>query len=628
MPSLEVLARELGGYVPVVDPRRTGKPQIIYGTNFLDDVDGPRSAFANVYRSFSAFDAMNRVKVGSFRIDDFYLYFTPTGIFVENTTTGYFDQLLSIQTTKPFWPWTIAFVGNLYYVAQYNIGLFQYEPSTNTLTKIVTPIGDAVKYLTESYGRLIYLGAEVIGVSAQDDGTNLTPAINTGAQLQPLSILSKNAFGVYAVADGVVCTTDKGLIKGTFVQASYIYAWDVLSTAEHVFSPNAAVYIPDIGLIILDEAGLHATDGAKPTPWEQAMGEYLFSTFIRKLDRTKLGCVAVFYSLPLRTLFVSFAPNAREGFLQNTFVYYVPSGHWGVFSQAHYGIVDFIDPATLITSSGFMNIFGYFSQFQDIAYTEVGPMDTQSIGDLAYHPVAELLPIINIEAPNSVEVYTTDFNFVDYDPSAFQSNYGFGLYTVQTSPFSDTNILLTDEPSLDTTDMIWVATSDIYCDQSGYLPQRAVIYRLPQVGLNSVIDVGPFRFAQQQQSDETSMITSLVTGISPSDTFSSYEDYNSEGSADDEDWNALADSIEDWGSGSAQQNIFDLFMLTTDDGITAQIQGYETLFLINAPGAANQYSCEGYSGLMHRLRFSATNPGQSFNLKYVDISGALTGRQF
>lgn len=151
--------------------------------------------------------------------------------------------------------------------------------------------------------------------------------------------------------------------------------------------------------------------------------------------------------------------------------------------------------------------------------------------------------------------------------------------------------------------------------------------------MNSCIELGPFRFAEQKQADETALISSLVLGISQEAIgIVIFEDYMEiDSNTDDEDYNEEVDQdgddiYEDWSEGSGDSDDFHLTLRSTDDGISAQFQGDEELEWIEDFGSSKQYVPVGYSAIFHRLHICAHEVDEYWAVKTIDIAGVLTGR--
>lgn len=155
-------------------------------------------------------------------------------------------------------------------------------------------------------------------------------------------------------------------------------------------------------------------------------------------------------------------------------------------------------------------------------------------------------------------------------------------------------------------------------------------------GLNSILELGPFRFVEQKESDETSMITTLVLGLSEADTGLLVEIDMALITAD-VDMATLVDVLGDdifidMGEGMDDSDDFSLELLGNDDGSAypgAPIESKpEALDPIIDRGSTKQYSPMGYSYIYHRIRLKALEIDEKFAVKFVDISGQLTGRSF
>jgi len=156
-------------------------------------------------------------------------------------------------------------------------------------------------------------------------------------------------------------------------------------------------------------------------------------------------------------------------------------------------------------------------------------------------------------------------------------------------------------------------------------------FALGQFAMNSCIELGPFRFAEQRQADETALISSLILGVSQQAIgIVVFEDWLND-DLEAEDWNEEVDQdgddiYEDWSEGSGDSDDFTLQLRSTDDGISAQFQGDETLDVIEDFGSSKQYAPVGYSAIMHRLHICAREVDEYWSVKTIDIAGVLTGR--
>lgn len=582
---------DIQSWVPAYDPRRLPKTTVIGGRNFVHDVDGIRSAFGSVYADYNLFDNVARRKVQTLRVNDEFFYGTPAGLFRLNPDNAQLEPILilPIDVANWYWPWTMAFVGNVYYFAQYGIGLYQYNAVTRALAKISTPANDDVFGICASYSRLILLSSTLVAWSSLDDGTDFIPSLTTGAGFQALSLVGQGPFRVDPLDDGFVVCMKDGILKATNVAASYVFRFDAYTKDVKLFSPNAAVLVPDLGLICLDRAGLRLiAAGAAPAIWEQDMGTFLKDNPIKDMDKRKIGCVSMFYSQAARMLFISFAPNVREGALNSTYVYYVPSGKWGPMSYQHYGILETAQGLDMQDTCGYVGIDGYVHAFSDIAYSETLFSGGICFLDCQWRQDEEVIALDNVDTDgNVITLGFTELRSFDMDPTPFLALEGNALHT------QDIN----GKPI------------PLYTDRNQ---------------LFSTAEIGMFRFSQLIYVDETSMCYAVTVGLKEGDANLTFTDLNVED--DNVDLNTR-DGIDDQGDITDYQR-FQLTLIDTDDGFTLQVQGEEPLTPFSVDGSSMTYSTQGFSSVYHKLRLDTVNVGDSFFIKTIEVGGVGTGRRY
>jgi hypothetical protein len=440
-----VEAKDFESYLPIFDARRLSKPGVLYprSKNFVFDVDGPRSAWASKFANFWQFDQTTRHLIHEFDVNGTFFYGTPTGIYWINPVSLAAEVLLPITTLRRYWPWSFAKVGNRFYFAQYNVGLWEWNDEDGIWTEVATPA--EVKFICLSYGRLMCLSDTTVFFSALDDGRNFIPAI-AGPGFQTLSILIRTAFRVDPVADGVIISTKKGLIKGQKVEASYVFRWDVLSRAVFTFSPNMGCILPDVGLVSIGEGGFYITNGSTPAPWEPEMSEFLKRTYVDKMDRERIGCCRLDYLPSSKEFFASFAPNNREGTFVNTFCYKVASGKWGRFDWPHHGFFEVSKLSYDIDSPAYMDQWGYMQRLDGVYNKEILP---NTLSDFLYRVRAEPTPRIVVDEDGITTIIgiTDIYLFVGENPTLFSGIDNSGLYTTSETCYSDSEEVLEMDPS-------------------------------------------------------------------------------------------------------------------------------------------------------------------------------------
>lgn len=620
MPSILANYRDFHAFRPALDPRTENGIVVVDGENFLFDVDGPKSAFATRLGNWDRFAADNRANWQEFLVEDEFFYGTPTGLMRINPVSKYPEMVLSIPITaqsRQYWPWSYAKIGNIYYFAQFDIGLWQYNQETAMWT-LVTLYFQSVRFICESYGRLLVLSDTAVYWSSLDDGTDFAPSLTTGAGFQSLSLLSRNAFRIDAVVDGVIISTDRGWLKGQFVSASYVFRWYVISHAVESFTPNSVVNIRDLGLIGMDaHGGFFLTTDGKPQAWEPEMGAYLKERFFKKLNKKLFGLIQLKYSHGSKLLFVSFAPNNREGFYQNTFVYSLLSGKWGRFSRPHRGIFELTSATITDNLPAYMKPDGYIHVLDGDVNCETLPAVPTVLADVAYRRISDPL-LLSISGVYTGSSY---IEFADIELELFPPVLMSGLYAITERTFFEDDVDTEEAEFVVGTPYIGIST--FIFDDVGGVQFFLRAYQLPQISMNSSLDIGPIRFAGQKTALETSTITEIAIGLhqTSEDTI---EDWNT--AEGEEDWNTDTGEA-DWGFKTRADDNFDLVNVQMDDGISHQLQGEEFVPVRSNLGSVLTYAPEGWSGVYHKLRLRAFETDQGFSLKTLDLTGLLTGVQ-
>lgn len=626
--SLTVYAKDIGGYTPAIDPRRLDKPAIISGRNFLFDVDGPRSAFALGFANWAQFDTITRLKFIDFHAKDGNIYYgTPTGVWRMNAISELPELIFYHTTPNTYWPWSFAQINNLIYWAQYDIGLYEYDISTETITKLAVPPNEFVRGVCASYGRLAIISDQAYFWSGFEDARVWNDPLATGAAAQAASLVGGTPLRVDNVSDGFIVTTTEGLVKAEFVQAAYVFRHTVLSTEIKAFSPNAGLNIPDVGYLVIDPNGMYLTNGGKPQVWEPLHSEFLRTTYLHRMDRTKIGCLQLSFINSRQMICISVAPNAREGLFPISFVYYVPAAKWGVCNRPHHAIFDIVQFPERVERAGLMGPDGFMYLVDEIQnYSEAGPTAPDAVGDFIWRLGDDRV----VYTSEGLTIGTNELLFTDGPP--FIVTVPSGMYRINDNVLSDTVIATTGDPewldniyvpveniniSVGATNMDFFASGAVELIPVGYIP--------PENGLLASITVAPFRFAEQAQADETSMISTMIIGVAHASASDQREDWNDDDG--EEDWNAEETRYEDWGEGNFPRNVFDTYLIATNDAVNP-IPGKnpEHAQIIQNYGSSFQYGTEGWSGIFHLVRLDALDPGESFALKHIDIAGMLTGR--
>jgi hypothetical protein len=152
-------------------------------------------------------------------------------------------------------------------------------------------------------------------------------------------------------------------------------------------------------------------------------------------------------------------------------------------------------------------------------------------------------------------------------------------------------------------------------------------YQLPQTGLNSFVEMGLFRFIEQNETDYCSALNTIGIHLSRGIIPYSTTDLETETGTEDLQEES-GDGDEDLGSATGVLADFNLHLLDTDDGHSEPIQGWEHLMRLQQNGAAFFYSPCGFSSLFHKLRLTASDVGMAYSVKAIELTGAITGRLY
>lgn len=631
-----LLTKMLDPWTPDIDARKNDKPSIISGNNFRDMLDGPCSYWANNFVNYNRFDPASRAKITELRITNGFLYGTPTGVYKIDPVTKVLWPLLTtpdITIIDPYWPWTIAFIGGFYYIAQYDIGLWQYDDVNEILTQIVTPLGNTVRCVVNCHGRLIAMSDTVVANSTLDNGTDFVPSLSTGAGAQSLAIVGGTAFKVETVSDGFLVFMSKGIIKGNWSTAAYVYTYTKHSENVRVFTPNSTVNVPGLGVLAIDNNGFWLTKEYNyqtygwPEIWDVEKSDYFKRSILQFMNENLHGTIMLYYSKALQVLFIAFSDNLTQGFFPITFCWDMVSKRWSSFNEQHYGIFETYNSTNNQYNCSYMDTNGYMHAFMDQNFSEDFPALPLQITDFVYRPsatddIARKTLDIDLNGAAYFERVNTEILQSDNNPFAYMNYSLTQVYSINAETFSDT-ISTGGDPDADVSGSPILVYTNIDMFNSGVIELFALPYLLPSKALNSNVVIGPWRFNTQTSfSEEVSSIEGLMLSINNTNGFEIFEDWNNDLPA--EDWNALSGN-EDWSVGAAYQNIFEVELNSTTDAFSTPIQGPESLPIFTDASGTKLYKPMGWNGIYHTVRIGAEEVSDCFSLKTIDLTANLTG---
>lgn len=580
------------GFLPI-DARKIDQPHVIRGENFMLNADGPYSAFGNDIVSYTQFSDPEFIE--TFRVESENFIFAKGSIWGYDAFSDTYYPVMTFTDAGETFPWSEAFVGNVYYFAKKGVGLISYTPTTGEWKSLdgVGSVPTGVVAVADASGRLIAVTATNIHGSAFDDGEDFVTSPQTGAFAQSLGLVRGGE--PYAVrhtsSGGYMVFTSEGMIVATFTDTIIPFSHKGLTEHAKPISPFGVLDADDL-IIILNEDGFWQTRGQEPEPWQPLMSEFFRQTLLPNILDSNPEAIRLHYNSPRKWIIISVAELNQPSLYTKAYVYYIPLDEWGIFNSCHHGFgtLDLQSGPFEGRHFGFVCQDGYLRKFTDQPRIEPVP----DLGELyLYHQEMDipsrLVDGVHIATSN---IYMPENNETFFDTVGGSS----GAYTT-----------LDGEPT------------------GNYLPAYESV--------NSFIDIGLFRFVEQQAPNEMSIVTEVAIG-QDSEAVLVFEEEDWNALTGEEDWNILTGE-EDWGFDIVATVDYVASILGTVDGKnvwedqqevmqrhqhTDKDSGGNTLEKLET-----QYFICYNNGIYHIIRISAQNVGESFHLKTLDISGFVDG---
>lgn len=590
MPNINLKAGgDIEGLLPSIDARQANRPHIIEGRNFVFTTEGPVSDFGTEFSSYIPLDDPEFVQ--TFRLDPreaTIFIFTRTAVFGYDAVSMSYTPLLTYDATSVKGLWSHARVGGVDYFSHVALNnVIVYKEQTQQWKLYDTgflPTG--ARYVTESFGRLVVLGSDLVSWSALDNGEDLQPNLNTGAGAQATALVGGENYVVESVGDGFLTYTAKGIMKSTYIGGGSraIFRHRAMNTLIRAYNQFSVVVIDNQQHVVIDETGIYLTQGSGFTSFDPLFGEYLQNKLLPSLDPAKEEAIKLYHHRQTKRLYisVSFEPEAIYNF---AWVRQVNIPKWGIFNQLHHNFGELFVNAG--ANAGIK--FGFFCE---------GGFPRTFNGGTAL----EFPPLTNNVASYFFRVIS-QFGFTQQEQ----------IYAMP-SVYHRTNV---DETNFYLQNRRTGWYKNVYLDQS---PPNPVILEANLGPLNSDIKVGLLRYEEQKFPDELGLVTEVSIGAGFIPEGQEREDWNLLDGQ--EDWNVL-DGEEDWGLNISNTQTFNAEIESTTDGQTIYEQ--EVLELIFGEGAQNFYNAE-CSGIFHSIILKADEDGLFYHLKVLESSGNLAGR--
>jgi hypothetical protein len=330
------------GLLPAFDPRQVNKPHVTYAQNIAWETDGPRAGFGG--RLLTTATIGTPKHIGSFDVNGTVYYFCDAGVYSYDFGTEAFVLELSLAahwTDTTEYPWSKAEVGTLWHFYHPNLGqrIIRYDPVADvwdTWTAGTLPGG--MKYITQSFGRGVFLGATAVGWSELDDATALTPSLVTGAGQQIVSYLvGGTPLVVEEITDGFIVYTNKGVMKAVYngQNSQGVYTHRRMSNEVQAVNAFSVLNIENGQHVIVDQSGLFTTNGGAFEPFAPLFSEYLKS----KLFRVFTPLVRIAYDSVLEEIYISQRTAISGVAYGQAFVYSVKLERWGQIERNHWAVI-------------------------------------------------------------------------------------------------------------------------------------------------------------------------------------------------------------------------------------------------------------------------------------------------
>lgn len=618
MPNTNTQAKGIKGYIPALDPKVVNQPHVVAGRNFLMSIEGPYAGFAT--RVLSKYPFVSAGSVQTFETEQGWWWACDTGIYAFSEASLRFRNLFACAPPQTSAPWSYTNVGNIDYFCRAGIGVVSYNPETDNWALVShAELPQDPQYITRAFGRLVVVGASRIAWSALDDGTDFTSSLETGAGSQGLSMVGGAGLAVRTVADGVIVFTTSGILHGQFTDIGTTFRWTVLSTQRRLLNAFCVTVVwtegAELSHVFLDaRAGLFVCNGTEPTPYQPLFSDYLLRAVYPRFRSLEVRDLRLFYSQVTQHLVVSVGNPAVAGYMTTAYALYVPRGEWGIFSSAHSAFVDFSlqqESAFFGDRWGYVDLDGHAHfMIPNSGQCEIVREFTGVPWAVIEQPANKLLSGV-WQAGSAFRVAANNFHALQAATAA-EFEYAARHYT-QSPP-------VPMEPAVSVVDDVVVFPAA--CVSSAGLTQWVFVLRPDAFApLDAYVDVGLFRLSSGEHPDEVSMITDVAIGVSLNGVAASVEDWNT--AADEvEDWNLLQ-GTEDWGLDVAALVDYVAEIIGSADGNT--VDTLDALQLTKDANSVEYYACFNHA-IFHRVRVAAQTTGQTFHLRYLELSGNVAGR--
>jgi hypothetical protein len=572
-------------FMPSVEPTRANAIFALSGKNFRFDSIGPYSAFGN--RLLTPAPIVDPAHVQGVtiptRTGDRTFTFVKNGILEwQESVGGWVWLYVTGDTTVTPNRWTWAYLSLKIYFCHPVTGLLVYDldsdlclPARDVAGAIGIP--DDPLAVCENNGRLVVLTPVMAAYSAQSNGIDYNPRLG-GAGFQVLTgRISGYPITITSYSGGVLIWTNGGIMRGEFAGGSEVYRWRALNFGFRPWNSMCVIRIDQDTSIFLDERGLFQTRGEEPTPFAPMFNEFLIR-YIKANNMTVGQNLRLEWDARDRLLYVSVSLTYANPIYEKCFVLYPSIDKWGQFNDAHYGILP-------IRIDNGPRAGRYFSYVDDSGHLRVW----QETGSKEIQPTDSLVNLVL--RVQQIPVHVADS----------------GTSRVASSSLNAMAFYPLDHPG-----------------RESYYPWDGSVPTPPSLtGLDAFVRFGLFRGSKADAADSLAEINQLVVRSTTSGLEEVQgEDWNLEPPSGTEDWDSIT-GHEDWGFGDMNYVNHGLKVIGTIDGRTTFVEEEPSLVRFSAAG--RYFSCT-VQGIWHIIEMSATEVGEGFRPKTLDITFSEAGR--
>lgn len=577
-------ADDFQSLTPAVDARRSDKLFALAGKNFVFDSFGPRSVFGNRFLTPYPIGGPEWVEGMRLRLrsGDRVFVFTGDCIMEWSEAFGgwrviyFFSQNLRDHPYR----WTGDYLNGIMYFCHPAVGILAYEIEPDFCVPLEGPgVPSEPISLCQCNGRIVVIDEKLHSWSAPGDGTQWDPQLG-GAGFQEINArVSGYPIMVSSYGRGTLTWTTGGVMRSEFTADAAVFRHRALVTEYRPVNSFTTFRLDNDTIGFLDERGFFQTQGETPQPLTPLFNEFLIDYLQRNNLKVGTNCRVEFDDLT-RRLYLSVSLSYDSPLFEKAFVLYAPLDKWGTLDETHYGIL----PLLINDSTRADDYFGFVDSDARVRYWHLGA-------------TREILP--------------TD--------SHLNSRYPL-IQKPAVQELSGDSILLSSQMEINSFETSEYTQRAGYYGTGGLSPATANV-----TGLDSYVAMGFVRAKGDESYDRLVEINQLYIGSIQANPFATpIVDYNLvPDGITDEDYNAETGG-EDFGIEDVSYTNHGVRIIPTIDGRSAWVDPV-TPEMIRFDKASREYSCSAV-GLFHILEFSATNPGEAYHIRALEITAVDAGR--